>query len=377
MEPNDALAKAVRRLGTGLALDAPRTRGILADYGVSKRLVSALVAAVEAGVASEATLGRAGEPEASRFDRLARQLHEQMATDEALARWAVEAWAAALRPVSGDLIRDAEGGGGSPIDRPVRDRSRAGRDSTNGGRGGPTDGWIAPQADLDDSSGPEPEAYDDGRQADGDQAPDRQRGEDPQAGVEPGKTQRDDRGWPDRSADGPGPPEQTDDEPVIAESTTPVSGPGPKRKRRRALVAVVVTAVATSAGVVVVVWRHREITVCGPSSKTLCVVGGPYALVDSRRTGHDQTLRSGQTITSNGGSPAVRVRSRGNEVFLDRGTSVRVLGDGTLSLRTGRLWVLSAGRERGTPGSWWTGPRPRTSTCAAQPCSRPSTAGPP
>jgi hypothetical protein len=97
--PREELKRLISRYGPDLADNPSRVGGLLRDVcGQYRKEISLLVGAAQEGIPSEFRHGGTGLLTASRLGSLARKLEGNRGLSEANARWAVEAWAAALAP---------------------------------------------------------------------------------------------------------------------------------------------------------------------------------------------------------------------------------------------------------------------------------------
>jgi len=97
---NDTVLATLTRLVTqdrSLCTDLPRLEGFLRDYaGQHRREINVLVTAAREGVPAELSKVSGSEVPPLVVERLVRRLYDNAGIDQALARWAVEGWAAAL-----------------------------------------------------------------------------------------------------------------------------------------------------------------------------------------------------------------------------------------------------------------------------------------
>ncbi len=97
---NDTVLATLTRLVTqdrSLCTDLRRLEGFLRDYaGQHRREINVLVTAAREGVPAELLKVSGSEVPPLVIERLVRQLYDNAGLDQALARWAVAEWAAAL-----------------------------------------------------------------------------------------------------------------------------------------------------------------------------------------------------------------------------------------------------------------------------------------
>jgi hypothetical protein len=96
-QASKALAEIVTKCGQGIADDPRRLRALLGDHCPGmKREVNVLVAAAEHKMVADLQGSTAGIPWPSLSGRLVRKMSDELGTDSAAARWAIEAWGVAL-----------------------------------------------------------------------------------------------------------------------------------------------------------------------------------------------------------------------------------------------------------------------------------------
>ena len=96
--PRQKLCELLAKHGHGLCDDAKKLEGLLKDVlrNEHKRETFVLISALPEGVAHELRSSKSGMPPAALAAKLARQLCDNLALDEAAAQWSVESWALAL-----------------------------------------------------------------------------------------------------------------------------------------------------------------------------------------------------------------------------------------------------------------------------------------
>lgn len=113
--PRQKLREIVARHGRSVAGEPRRCEGLLRDYcGAYRREIAVLVGALEERVAADLLAAGLGTPREVLLARLARRLHDNVAMEEAAARWAVHSWALALGVVSGAELEAIERGRPNP-----------------------------------------------------------------------------------------------------------------------------------------------------------------------------------------------------------------------------------------------------------------------
>jgi WD40 repeat protein len=108
--PRQTLIQLLARYGPSLSDDPKRTEGLLRDYcGEHKGEISALVSALNEGVAADLLALGDSVPYQVLSAQLTRRLQDNLALAEDAAQWAVDSWALALgviqRPLSGSSPR--------------------------------------------------------------------------------------------------------------------------------------------------------------------------------------------------------------------------------------------------------------------------------
>jgi Right handed beta helix region len=99
--PRQKLREVVARHGRSVINEPRRCEGLLRDYcGAYRREIAVLISALEERVAADLLAPGKGVPRAALLARLAQRLRENVAMEEAAARWAVHSWALALGVVS-------------------------------------------------------------------------------------------------------------------------------------------------------------------------------------------------------------------------------------------------------------------------------------
>lgn len=96
--PCQKLSEILSQHGFNLCDDARKLEGLLKDVlrNEHKRETFVLISALREGVAHELRGSTSGMPVAALAAKLTRQLCDNLALDEAAARWSVESWALAL-----------------------------------------------------------------------------------------------------------------------------------------------------------------------------------------------------------------------------------------------------------------------------------------
>ena len=96
--PRKKLSELLAKHGPSLRDDATKLEGLLKDVlrNEHKRETFVLISALREGVVQELRRSMSGMPPAALATKLARQLCDNLALDEAAARWGVESWAVAL-----------------------------------------------------------------------------------------------------------------------------------------------------------------------------------------------------------------------------------------------------------------------------------------
>lgn len=96
--PRQKLSELLNKHGHSLCDDAKKLEGLLKDVlrNEHKRETFVLISSLREGVAHELRGSRSGMPPAALAVKLTRQLCDNLALDEAAARWSVESWAIAL-----------------------------------------------------------------------------------------------------------------------------------------------------------------------------------------------------------------------------------------------------------------------------------------
>jgi len=113
--PREKLREIVARHGRSVADEPRRCEGLLRDHcGAYRREIAVLVGALEERVAADLLAAGEGMPREVLLARLARRLHDNVAMEEAAARWAVHSWALALGAVSGAELEAIERGRPKP-----------------------------------------------------------------------------------------------------------------------------------------------------------------------------------------------------------------------------------------------------------------------
>jgi hypothetical protein len=96
-QARQALGELIARYGPGLVDDPRQCEALLRDYlGAHKRELNALVGALRDGIPAELQRTPGSVPMEVRLATLSQRLANDQALDPAAARWAVDAWAAAL-----------------------------------------------------------------------------------------------------------------------------------------------------------------------------------------------------------------------------------------------------------------------------------------
>jgi hypothetical protein len=109
--PAEELKALVRRFGTGLGSEPSRVGGLLRDVcGQYRMEISLIVAAAAEGIPA-ALLSGSRPTSGSQVGALARRLEANRGLSETNARWAVQAWSAALVPAGEEAVPPASDGG--------------------------------------------------------------------------------------------------------------------------------------------------------------------------------------------------------------------------------------------------------------------------
>jgi Right handed beta helix region len=107
--PRQKLRDVVARHGHSVINEPRRCEGLLRDYcGAYRREIAVLMSALEERVVADLLAPGKGMPRAALLARLAQRLRDNMAMEEAAARWAVHSWALALGVVSSAEVEAIE-----------------------------------------------------------------------------------------------------------------------------------------------------------------------------------------------------------------------------------------------------------------------------
>jgi F-box protein 11 len=99
--PRQKLREIVARHGRGVVSEPRRCEGLLRDHcGTYRREIAVLLSALEERVAADLLAPRNGMPRVALLTRLTQRLRDNVAMEEAAAKWAVHSWALALDFVS-------------------------------------------------------------------------------------------------------------------------------------------------------------------------------------------------------------------------------------------------------------------------------------
>ena len=355
VDPGTGLADAVSRFGPSLAEDATRCRAVLADLGVDSRATAALVAAVESGAAAQVAHPRPGEASAAHLDRLARTIQERMATDPAMARWAVATWSHVLTAGSsappladGPVPTSPRAAPTVTTPGPNAQPDPAGWQSPAGPAGSPpaagrpwqpapstppqtppVNPWVANQPPVAGPTVSPPPGGPPPATGPWPQPPSPQGGAGAQAGgastaVEP---------WASGGGYGGG------GQVVGAASGGFGPQPAPPRKRRTLLWVslAAVLAVLVAAGVVVAITVSGGDKGC--SASTPCLIAAKGATVAGRPITKNTPLETGTEVSA-AGDP-VRITEKGADIYLDNGTRVTTESATSFRLSSGRAWVTA------------------------------------
>ena len=108
--PRQKLLEIVRRHGRGIVAEPRRCEGLMRDnFPAHRREIAVLTSALEERVPSDLLAAGAGPtPQGALLARLAARLHDDVAMEQAAARWAVHTWALALGLVTADELDELE-----------------------------------------------------------------------------------------------------------------------------------------------------------------------------------------------------------------------------------------------------------------------------